>query len=160
MDNRPFVFIDIRASLLHFRETLFFFPLRNITFCPFEIRGAPWPFRPARHMIESGSWRRGSIGAKHSRKPSPPAQLQLTILAYQFPRVNRQGVHFSGFGRTHGKWKVRLRGYTPPAAKEILCVPQGTFCGCKSRVSSVKMSLVVLFTNVAGLGGSYDDQSA
>ena len=84
-------------------------------------------------MIDRGSWRRGSIGAKYSRKPPPPAQFQLTILAYHFPRVKRQGVHSSGFGRTHGRWNVRLSGHAPPAARGILCAPQGTFWGCKSR---------------------------
>ena len=90
------VFIDIPASFLHFRETLLFFPPRQMTFRPLEIRGEPWPFRPARHMLETGLGRGGSMGAKYSRKPPPPAQLQLTILAYHFPRVNRQGVHSRG----------------------------------------------------------------
>jgi hypothetical protein len=44
-------------------------------------------------MIQTGSGRGSSIGAKYSRKPLPPTQLQLTILAYHFPRVKKQGVH-------------------------------------------------------------------
>ena len=75
----------LRNSLLLSSATNDFSSLRS--------QGGLWPFRPACHMIEPRLGRRGSVGAKHSRKPPPPSELQLTILAYYFPRVKRQGVH-------------------------------------------------------------------
>jgi hypothetical protein len=87
-----------------------------MTFYPLEIRG-PLAFSPRPAHDREWTWRRGSIGAKYSRKPPPPAQLQLTILAYHFPSVNRQGVHFSYPGwaplRRQATRVVQRAGWNP-----------------------------------------------
>jgi hypothetical protein len=92
VEARPFVFIYIPASLLHFQKIILLFLFRERTCCPPEKREVSGLLAPLGTLWRVDWGIRVALEHSVPRRPRPPARLQLTILAYFLPLVKRQRV--------------------------------------------------------------------